>query len=113
MDNRGWADIGYHFGIDAGGLIYAGRDLQVRGASVAGWNTGVIGVVVMGNFEWEAPADTQLSALQTLVNWLARTYTLTYLAGHDELNDGTVCPGRFLKLYLDALAHGAGLQRLI
>jgi hypothetical protein len=43
LDRRGWADIGYHFGIDPQGRIYAGRDIRVRGSSVAGGNTGVIG----------------------------------------------------------------------
>ncbi|MBZ0301818.1 MAG: peptidoglycan recognition protein family protein [Anaerolineae bacterium] len=111
MDGRGWADIGYHFGIDADGLLYAGRDITARGASVEGGNTGVIGVVVMGNFEIETPTNPQLTALQTLVNWLAQTYHLTTLAGHSELNNQTVCPGHYLKVYLDLLAKGAGLQR--
>ncbi|HLV37731.1 MAG TPA: peptidoglycan recognition family protein [Spirillospora sp.] len=112
MDTRGWADIGYHFGIDAEGAIYAGRDLRARGASVARGNTGVIGVVVMGNFEWEAPTLAQLTALQTLIDWLVQTYALTHLAAHSELNAGTVCPGRYMILYLDLLAQGAGLARV-
>ena len=112
LETRGWADIGYHFGIDPQGRIYAGRDIQARGSSVAGGNTGVIGVVMMGDFELEAPADAQLVALQTLTNWLAETYTLTHLAGHSDLNpDITVCPGRFMYPYLDILARGAGLSR--
>jgi hypothetical protein len=111
MDQRGWADIGYHFGIDASGQIYEGRRIGVRGASVAGFNEGVIGVMVMGNFEWEAPLDVQLAALQNLVNGLAETYQLSHLSGHGEINIGTLCPGRFLRLYLDLLAEGAGLAR--
>jgi N-acetylmuramoyl-L-alanine amidase len=111
MDGRHWADIGYHFGIDPDGQIYAGRDIGSRGASVAGHNTGLIGIVVMGHFEWEAPTDAQLAALQTLVNHLTTSYDLTHLAGHGDLNADTACPGRYLKLYLDLLAQGAGLQR--
>ena len=111
MDVRRWADIGYHFGIDPDGQIYAGRDIGSRGASVAGHNTGLIGIVVMGHFEWEAPTDAQLVALQTLINDLANRYALTHLAGHTDLNPNTVCPGRYLALYLDLLAQGAGLQR--
>jgi hypothetical protein len=111
MDQSRWADIGYHFGVDRQGQIYAGRDLEVRGASVAGHNTGVIGVVLMGHFEFEAPTDIQLATLQTLVNWLAGELQLTHLVGHYEFNDWTQCPGRFLIAYLDLLAQGAGLQR--
>jgi hypothetical protein len=112
LDTRGWADIGYHFGIDPQGRIYNGRDIHARGSSVAGGNTGMIGVVVMGDFELESPTDAQLAALQTLTNWLTQTYALTYLAAHSELNPGiTVCPGRFMQPYLDVLANGAGLSR--
>ena len=111
MNVNRWADIGYHYGIDRDGVIYAGRDIRVRGASVAGHNTGVIGMVVMGNFEVDIPLDAQLVALQTLVNWLAATYSLTHLAAHSEFNPETVCPGKNLAVYLDRLARGAGLER--
>lgn len=111
MNANHWADIGYHYGIDKNGVIYEGRRLQVRGASVAGHNTGVIGVVVMGNFEVESPMKAQLRALQTLVNWLAVTYTLTHLAGHREFNPQSVCPGKRLGRHLDHLANGASLER--
>jgi hypothetical protein len=111
MDRNRWADIGYHYGIDAEGLIYAGRDLSVRGASVAGYNTGTAGVVVMGNFELEEPRPAQLAALQTLVIWLTYTLRLTHLAAHSEFNPESVCPGRYLYAHLDALAAAAGLAR--
>jgi hypothetical protein len=111
MNVNRWADIGYHYGIDKAGVIYEGRDIRVRGASVAGHNTGVIGVVVMGNFEVDNPLEAQLRALQTLVNWLTATYALTHLAAHGEFNPETVCPGKNLAVYLDRLARGARLQR--
>jgi hypothetical protein len=111
MNVNRWADIGYHYGIDRNGVIYEGRDIRVRGASVARHNTGVIGVVVMGNFEIDTPLDVQLTALQTLVNWLAATYALTHLAGHSEFNPESLCPGKNLSVYLDRLARGAGLAR--
>jgi hypothetical protein len=111
MDRNGWADVGYHYGIDRDGVIYEGRDVRVRGASVAGHNTGTMGVVVMGRFDEEEPLQAQLTALQTLVNALAKLYPLTHLAGHNEFNSNTTCPGEFLARYLDALAEGAGLTR--
>ena len=111
MNANHWADIGYHYGIDRHGVIYEGRRLQVRGASVARHNTGVIGIVVMGNFEGESPRKAQLRSLQALVNWLALTYTLSHLAGHREFNSQSVCPGKRLARYLDVLASGARLAR--
>ncbi len=111
MDKNGWADIGYHFGIDRNGTIYEGRDIHVRGASVAGYNTGTIGVVVMGNFQIDSPLDVQLAASSALVNWLAFTYRLTHLVGHYEFNPESVCPGENMKTHLDTIAQAAGLQR--
>lgn len=111
MDRNRWADIGYHYGIDARGIIYAGRDIHVRGASVAGYNTGTLGVVVMGSFEEEEPLPAQLAALQTLLVWLTFTFRLTHLAAHGEFNPDSVCPGRFLWARLDALASVCGLWR--
>jgi N-acetylmuramoyl-L-alanine amidase len=111
MDRNGWADIGYHYGIDKDGLIYEGRDIGSRGSSVAGHNTGTIGVVVMGNFEVDEPLEVQLTALQMLVNALTITYRPTHLAAHSEFNPESLCPGRNMFIHLDALAQNAGLQR--
>jgi hypothetical protein len=111
MNRNGWADIGYHFGIDIEGNIYEGRDIGVRGSSVSGYNTGLIGVTLMGNFEVDQPTAAQLSATQKLVNWLAALYSLSHLAGHSEFNSNTVCPGESLASQLDTFASIAGLQR--
>lgn len=111
MDVNGWADIAYHYGIDKDGVVYEGRDIGARGASVAGYNTGTIGVVVMGNFEQDDPLAVQMTALQVLVNGLTSTYLLSHLAGHGEFNPESVCPGNKLILYLDQLAQNAGLAR--
>jgi hypothetical protein len=111
MDRNQWADVGYHFAIDRQGVIYAGRDLRVRGASVAGHNTGTMGVALTGNFELEYPQSSQLRSLQRLVNWLAYRYRLSHLAGHGEFNPESECPGRHLARRLDDIAHTAGLQR--
>jgi N-acetylmuramoyl-L-alanine amidase-like protein len=111
MDVNGWADVAYHFAIDKNAVIYEGREIGARGASVAGHNTGTIGVVVMGNFEQESPLDVQLDALQSLLNWLTQQYTLSHLAAHGEFNPESVCPGKYLGAHLDTLARGAGLLR--
>jgi hypothetical protein len=112
MNRNRWADVGYHYGIDRAGLIYAGRDIGVRGSSVAGHNTGTIGIVLMGNFEEDRqPADLQLASLRALVAWLTATYPLTHLAAHGEFNPETVCPGKNLWMLLDEIALEAGLER--
>jgi hypothetical protein len=111
LDYNKWADIAYHYGVDNKGTIYAGRDIRVRGASVAGYNTGTIGVVAIGDFQWDIPTEAQLKSIQALVVWLTRAYHLTHLAGHYEFNADTVCPGANLRPRLDALTQAAGLLR--
>jgi len=108
---RGWADVAYHFFVGRGGLIYAGRPLDVRGTHVAGYNTGSAGVCLLGNFEEIEPAVLQLASALLLVQWLAATLGLTHLAGHSEFNPETECPGDHLIPYLDVLAAGTGLAR--
>lgn len=108
---NGWADVGYHFGIDNKGMIYEGRDIHVRGAAVAGHNTGTLSIVVMGNFEIDQPTDTQLAALQTLIKWLTSIYRITHLAAHGEFNAESKCPGANLAVLLDDFAEQTGLQR--
>jgi len=108
-DDRGWADVGYHFMIDKDGTIYEGRDLTVRGAHVSGYNTGSVGVCLFGDFRFEAPSDNQLKALYALNNWLVFRLELTHLTGHQQFNDWTECPGTFILAQLEDIATRAGL----
>jgi hypothetical protein len=108
---RGFADIGYHFVIDAAGLIYAGRDVAARGAHTGGHNTGTLGVVLLGNFEERIPTEAQVDRLHALGHALREAYTLTHLAGHRDFQPGvTVCPGRHLETRLPALAEALKLS---
>lgn len=110
MENKGYADIGYHFLIDATGQIFEGRPLDVRGAHTGGFNTGLIGVVLLGNFEERQPAEAQMDSLRTLTIYLRDSYQLTHLAGHRDFQPGeTVCPGAFLAPLLPPLAAEMGL----
>lgn len=107
---QGFADIGYHFLIDAGGCLYEGRSLLVRGAHTGGFNTGTVGIVLMGNFETRRPPAAQLTTLKRLIICLKARYALTHLAGHRDFQPGeTVCPGHHLAAILPDLATETGL----
>ncbi len=109
-EKKGFADIGYHFLIDAAGTIYEGRDVKVRGAHTGGYNTGALGVVLLGNFELATPSAAQLKALRRVAEYLAEKYTLSHLAGHRDFQPGvTVCPGKALEPLLPDLASELGL----
>ena len=69
QEGNGWADIGYHFLIDAAGTMYQGRpytqDISlvqkptlVIGVHVAGHNTGNVEICLLGCFHPETNAST-------------------------------------------------------
>lgn len=110
---RGYADVGYHFMIQKDGTLYEGRDLNYRGAHVAGHNDGVIGIAVIGDFEHHEPSELQLRMLDRLIGELSKRYGIRTLGGHqDFLGAKTLCPGRFLEPYLSGWAEKYGLYRL-
>ncbi len=109
MDLRGWADVGYHFGIGRGGQVFEGRDLNVRGTHVEHFNTGSVGVVFFGDLDTTEPTPEQINAGQRLIDWLALRLELTHLAGHRQFNSETDCPGLYMLPYLPLLAQSAGL----
>jgi hypothetical protein len=111
MQQKGFADIGYHFVIDDLGWVYEGRSLAVRGAHTGGYNTGTLGIVLMGNFEVRQPTGAQLAYLKLLVRQLVDEYSITHLAGHYDFQpDETVCPGRNLEPLLPGLAAEMKLE---
>ncbi|HEX2058512.1 MAG TPA: N-acetylmuramoyl-L-alanine amidase [Actinomycetota bacterium] len=128
---QGWCDVGYNFVVGWGGTIYEGRWARkyapwevhssedhsgraVAGAHVAGYNSGSVGVSVMGNFSEVRPPPAVRRALAELLAWEAdrhdlkprgehtyrnpetgATRRLKYIAGHRDAGY-TECPGNFL-----------------
>ncbi len=109
QQERGWADVGYHFLIGKNGSIYEGRQLEVRGTHVEGYNTGSLGVCFLGNFQVDAVNDAQFEAAQRLLRWLVARLQITYIAGHRDFNPQTECPGSNLDSYVTALAEAFNL----
>jgi hypothetical protein len=128
---RGWCDIGYNFVIDRGGNVYEGRWARrykpweihssenprgraVAGAHVLGFNSGSVGVSLMGNFERAPVPPAMRRSLARLLAWevdrhglrargthlyrnpdTGRMRNLPYIAGHRDAGQ-TSCPGRYL-----------------
>ncbi len=71
--SRGWFDIGYNYLVDRYGRIYEGRSggitNNVRGAQVAGFNTGSAGVALIGNYNSASPTEAELYALRDVIAW--------------------------------------------
>ena len=111
QDKAGYADIGYHFIIGEDGMLYQGRPIQIRGAHTEGFNTGTVGVVLLGNFENSKPTSGQIKTLIQLVILLKNRFQITHIAGHADFNpEITVCPGENLAAFLPQIATRVGLS---
>ena len=72
LSNR-WDDIGYNFLVDKYGRVFEGRGggitENVIGAHAGGFNTGSVGVAVIGNYESASISRAARTALQRLLAW--------------------------------------------
>ena len=99
QNSRGWCDIGYHFVVDADGVIYRGRTTTARaGAHVANQNTGNLGVALMGSYATNDPSQDALDGLAATFAFLANTWGIPvdadHIRGHNQWNgQSTSCPG--------------------
>jgi hypothetical protein len=73
VKGNGWNDIGYNFLIDRYGTVYEGRgggvDKNVIGAHSEGFNTGSVGVALIGTYSSTGPTAAQKQALVNLISW--------------------------------------------
>jgi N-acetylmuramoyl-L-alanine amidase-like protein len=134
VQSNGWNDIGYNFLVDRFGTVYEGRfggvDRNVIGAHARGFNTGSVGIALIGTYSSATPPAAALAAIERLVAWrldLAHvdpTRTTTVVSsGSERYRSGTrvvlrnvsghrdtgltTCPGNVLYGRLDALAANA------
>jgi hypothetical protein len=141
-DTNGWNDIGYNFLVDRYGQVFEGRaggiDRNVIGAQAEGFNTGSVGVALIGNYQAASVQPTAARALAALfawrldvahvdplgtVNWVSggnprfkrgTTVTLRAISGHRDTGF-TSCPGTRLYAKIPDLAHrvaAIGLPKL-
>jgi flagellar hook assembly protein FlgD len=70
---NGWDDIGYNFLVDKYGQVFEGRyggvDKNVIGAHAQGFNTGSVGVAVLGTYNDAPPPAAAQNALAKLLAW--------------------------------------------
>jgi len=131
VKSNGWNDIGYNFLVDRYGTVYEGRyggiDRNVIGAHALGFNTGSVGVAVIGTFQSSAIPAAAETSLEKLLAWrldLAHVdplSTVTAISGGSERYPAgspvflravsghrdtglTACPGDLLYAQLGAIA---------
>lgn len=118
MDEKGYADLGYHFVIGPDGTIYEGRDLRIRGAHVdpqgdaqRGYtfgNTGTVGIALIGEFNGASPTAKQMEALKKLIASLRDSFDIRCMTHHRDVNP-TDCPGDMCVPLLPPLARELGM----
>jgi hypothetical protein len=136
VQGNGWNDIGYNFLVDRFGTVYEGRfggvDRDVVGAHAQGFNTGSVGIALLGTYGAATPSAAALDAIARLISWRLDlehadpTSFLTFISGgSNRYRSGipvllsavtghrdtgfTECPGDALEARLPALA-GAALE---
>ncbi len=139
---NGWDDIGYNFLVDKYGRVFEGRGggitQNVIGAHAGGFNTGSVGVSVIGIYESATLSAAARAALQNLLAWrldvghvYPRALVDTVSAGSSRWDAGkhvrlravsghrdtsyTSCPGNTIYGRLGAIARtvtGIGLPKL-
>ena len=109
---RHWADIGYHYIIDANGRVWEGRPIKYQGAHAGNStvNKGNVGIVVMGNFNLQRPTTIQMASLRRLVGYLMQKYRIpvSKVYTHREISarnglHATECPGKYLQEKVNAM----------
>ncbi|HET7566384.1 MAG TPA: FlgD immunoglobulin-like domain containing protein [Gaiellaceae bacterium] len=134
VQGNGWNDIGYNFLVDKYGQIFEGRyggvDKPVVGAHAQGFNTGSVGIAVLGEYGSTKIGGAAKAALVKLLAWrldvahVDPLSTLTWasggnprfparvpvflraVSGHRDTNF-TDCPGNALYAQLPEIAREA------
>jgi hypothetical protein len=73
VKGNGWNDLGYNFLVDKYGQVFEGRyggvERNVVGAHAEGFNTGSVGVALLGTYGSAQPSAKALDALAALLAW--------------------------------------------
>lgn len=111
---QGWSDIGYHYVVTLDGRVHLGRDVDVAGAHVSGYNSNSIGISYVGGLEnrpgvaynklkaKDTRTEAQKSALLNLLMALRKLYPYAKIQGHrdfspDRNGNGTIEPSEWIK----------------
>lgn len=95
----GWRDVGYHYLIEASGLVVKGRSTNLQGAHclAGGMNRKAIGIALLGNFERTYPSFQQIRSLEGLLKSIMRQFAIPQenILLHRQVSGArTLCPGK-------------------
>lgn len=95
--SKPWSDIGYHGVIRRDGTYEDGRDINRTGAHVRGYNTGSIGVCLVGGVDENGKAednftDAQYKTLSLICRGAKAIIKDLTIHGHNEFDKNKACP---------------------
>ncbi|MGH9139197.1 MAG: N-acetylmuramoyl-L-alanine amidase [Acidimicrobiales bacterium] len=110
---RGFCDIGYNFVVDAYGRMWQARSGPVNAAVIGGhargWNTGSVGISLLGQHHPGAsppaaqPTGASLSAVAAIARWQFQIHgAAPHVIGHRDVG-ATACPGDYVYGRLDEI----------
>jgi N-acetylmuramoyl-L-alanine amidase len=105
---QGWACIGYHYVIRRDGTVEEGRDVEVVGAHVSGFNDVSVGICMVGGVDADDPSkaknnftEEQFASLKQLLIDLKVQYPKAKIQGHRDFpNVKKACPSFDVKEWL-------------
>ncbi|PTU57315.1 hypothetical protein DBB34_04475 [Sphaerisporangium cinnabarinum] len=77
-NGNGWCDLGYNFLVDKWGNVYEGAagslETALIGAHTGGFNTGTVGVAMVGTYTSTAPPEAQLDGVAKIIAYRLARY---------------------------------------
>jgi hypothetical protein len=105
---NGWDDIGYNFLIDRFGQIFEGRyggvEQNVIGAHAQGFNTGSVGIALLGTYGSVRPSAAAREALSRLIAWRLDVAHVNPLARNSSISGGNPKFRKGLPVWLRAVS---------
>jgi hypothetical protein len=105
---NGWDDIGYNFLVDRFGQVFEGRyggvERNVVGAHSAGFNTGTVGVSVLGNYERRSVSPAARAAIVRVLAWRLDVAHVDPLSNAPVVSGGNPKYRKGLPLWLRAVS---------
>jgi hypothetical protein len=104
VNQRGWNDIGYQYGIELVNDRYeilVGRMEGAVGAHTIGRNLDSIGICCVGNYDEDPPDQTMIEMLSKLCISICQRYRISIenVRGHSYYAPDKTCPGRAFPLF--------------
>ena len=123
----GWNDIGYNFLVDRYGTVYEGRyggmERAVIGAHARWYNSGSVGVSLMGNHEIASPTSISVDRMNDVIAWKfslhgvdpnktpTRSGVDHAVIAHRDVGS-TACPGRYVYSQMSSIRSTVAARTL-